>query len=250
MRKKLLSIFTLLCLAVTSAWAEFTPQSGDSWDETTKTLTVNSNPGDNAYKYNSEIQHLVIGSGVTSIGEGAFERCSGLLSVTFASDSQLETIGVKAFFECSNTTLRSIEIPASVKSIGTQAFQGCNYLTKFEIIDTPSNPSQLTSIPNDMLIGSGITSITIPSSVTSIGDGAFADCLNLAAVYVKNGSATLGDNAFSNCPITGIYVPTDQVSTCQSATKWSAYKNGYEAPMSGAQTSGGQTVAMMRTILT
>ena len=49
MRKKLLLTFALLLTAVTGAWAVFTPQEGDGWDDETKTLTVNSNPVSSAY---------------------------------------------------------------------------------------------------------------------------------------------------------------------------------------------------------
>lgn len=97
MRIKLLLTFALLLTAVTGAWA-LTPKGNDVWDETTKTLIVNSNPGANAYYENTEIQHLVIASGVTTIGDYAFSQCSGLTS---------------------------INIPASVTSIGKQAFVLC-----------------------------------------------------------------------------------------------------------------------------
>lgn len=56
--KKLLSILALLCITASSAWADFTPQTGDEWNSDTKTLTVNSNPKASAYKNKTEIEHL------------------------------------------------------------------------------------------------------------------------------------------------------------------------------------------------
>ena len=71
MTKKLLLTFALLLTAVTGAFADFPLQPGDVWDETTKTLTVNSAPDNDDYYGNTEIQHLVIASGVTTIGYGS-----------------------------------------------------------------------------------------------------------------------------------------------------------------------------------
>ena len=58
---------------------------GDVWDEATKTLTVNSNPGEAAYLGRTEIEHLIISNAVTSIGISAFKSCTNLSSVTFGN---------------------------------------------------------------------------------------------------------------------------------------------------------------------
>ena len=118
MKKKLFTLLVLLMTAVTGAWAEF-PLSGDAWDEATKTLTVNSNLPVNAYQQNTEIEHVIISSGVTSIGEAAFAECSGLTSVTIPNS--VTSIGDAAFYECSGLT--TITIPNSVTSIGNLAFR-------------------------------------------------------------------------------------------------------------------------------
>ena len=91
-----------------------------------------------------------IGSHVTSIGDFAFEFCSGLASVTIPDS--VTSIGQEAFSGCSGLT--SITIPDSVTSIGFSAFWDCTSLT----------------------------SVTIPDSVTSIGDYAFERCSGLTSV--------------------------------------------------------------------
>ena len=61
---------------------------------------------------------------VTSIGNSAFEECTGLTSVTIPNS--VTSIGDWAFCRC--TSLISISIPDSVKSMGESAFSGCSSL--------------------------------------------------------------------------------------------------------------------------
>ncbi len=214
MTKKLLLTFALLLTAVTGAWAYFTPIAGDVWDETTKTLTVNSDPGQQAYKESAEIQHLVIASGVTSIGEGVFASCDNMATVTFAAGSQLTTIGNGAFNYC--TGLTSIEIPASVTSIGSGAFSECTGLATVSF----AAGSQLKAIGDYAFSNSGLTSITIPASVTSISRYAFYGCSGLTTVSFAAGSQleSIGDCAFNYCTdLTSIEIPASVTSICFNA---------------------------------
>ena len=88
---------------------------------------------------------------VTFIGDGAFNRCSGLTNITIPNG--VKSIGDHAFSECSS--LISISIPDSVETIGVGAFYLCSTLT----------------------------SVTIGNKVTSIGWGAFWHCSGLKAIY-------------------------------------------------------------------
>ena len=231
MRKKLLSIFTLLCLAVTSAWADENGSCGTSvtysYVESTYTLTI-SGLGDMAnYEYNSQpwnsykddITSVVIESGVTSIGQNAFAYCSKLTSVTIPAS--VTTIGDHAFKGCEGLT--SITIPASVTSIGEYAFWKCAGLTSIAI------PASVTSIGASAFKECpDLTSIVIPASVTSIGNSAFESCSKLASVTVfapiAPTTCTLGSAAFNDCTNLQIYVPSDLVDTFKKTTGWSAYR--------------------------
>ena len=64
--------------------------------------------------------------------------------------------------------------------IGAHAFSGCRSLTSLTL------PSGVTSIGESAFTGcSGLTSLTLPSSVTSIGDSAFEGCSGLTSIYVS-----------------------------------------------------------------
>jgi len=71
------------------------------------------------------IPATIEGKTVTSIGEEAFQNCSGLTSVTIGAG--VTSIGDRAFHSC--TSLTSITIPDSVTSIGDLAFYKCSSLT-------------------------------------------------------------------------------------------------------------------------
>lgn len=80
------------------------------------------------YTNRSKIKRVVVGSGVTSIGDSAF-ACSSLTSVSIGDS--VTSIGEKAFSVCNRLT--SVTIPDSVTSIDQLAFYGCSNLTGFQV---------------------------------------------------------------------------------------------------------------------
>lgn len=110
----------------------------------------------------------------TYIGEGAFQRCNGLTTVSLPNG--VTTITNSAFYNCSSLT--NVTIPDSVTSVGNTTFNGCTSLASVII------GNGVTSIGNSAFRDcSGLTSITIPSSVTSIDTYAFSGCSSLEEIY-------------------------------------------------------------------
>ena len=131
---------------------------------------------------------MTIPNSVTSIGNCAFEDCSGLTSLTIPNS--VTKIGSSAFYRCSGLT--SVTIPNSVTSIGEYAFEYCSSLTSLTI------GNSVTTIGNYAFSDcKGLTSVTIPNSVTSIGDYAFAYCSGLTSVSILN--SIIGLSMFRNC---------------------------------------------------
>ena len=166
---------------------------------------------------------VTIPESVTSIGNKAFFFCVNLASVTIPKS--VNSIGTEAFHACESLT--SITIPKNVTSIGTDAFVNCKGLASITVAEentrygSPDNcnaiieksthtllygckntviPNTVTSINNNAFrMHTGLISITIPESVTSIGDAAFQST-GLTSVIIGKSVNTIGEDAFRNCP--------------------------------------------------
>lgn len=117
-------------------------------------------------------------------------------------------IGERAFD--SETTITSLTIPNTIERIGLYAFSGCSILDRLYISDleswlkvelkgTASHPFIGSTVGNLYIAGELATEITIPNSVTNIGNGLFCNCRSLKRVTISEGITGVGQSVFYFC---------------------------------------------------
>ena len=174
--------------------------------------------GDYAFGSNDDITKVSIPSGITEIGERAFNYCTNLQSVELEKGSELETIGVGAFNRCrslqsinlqdaaklseigesafyENRSLANIVIPSNVQEIEEYAFADCESLTDIDF----SKAEKLTTVGTNAFRDIGAAEIEVPASITEIGNDAFSRARwELLYIYGEEGSV-----AETYCDATG-----------------------------------------------
>lgn len=201
------------------------------------------------FYWSQSLKAITIPEGITSIGIEAFKMCWALEEVNLPSS--LQTIGTEAFFGCGKvkeillpeglTTIESgafnswgelveIRIPNSVTTIGKSAFSGTSSLQSANL------PEGLTRIEAQLFQHSGLPKITIPASVTSIGDDAFWSSTHpLEEIHVNNPIPPQCERAtfISSCYNSAkLYVPKGSLEAYRLAPIWQHFKNIIEEEIS------------------
>ena len=164
----------------------------------------------------SSLESVTIPEGVTDIGGAAFSGCN-LKALTLPES--LETIGNYAFED--NRSLKSVNIPAKVKTIGVQAFYNCG-LTDLVI------PEGVQTIDRYAFFNNSLQNLTLPSTITSIGNEAFRYNNNLQSITCNAATPpTLGDDAFYGSTIQEVKVPLASIAAYRKAYGWKDFSNYY-----------------------
>ena len=191
---------------------------------------------DCAFTNCSELTSVTIPGNVTSVGRSAFSGCSGLRWVSIHLGGT--GIGYHAFSEC--TGLQELYVPSvwagttkvEDAGVGSEcrvfyhglevvdgvewAFEGSN--GQAVVIEWPQSgnvaiPSALGGLPLAVIDErafygcSGLTGVTVPESVTSIGAEAFKGCSGLARVTILGPATAVGNDAFSGSGLQVLVVP-------------------------------------------
>lgn len=207
-------------------------------------------------EYLDQAKSLII-KNIRWIKSETFENCKNVTNVTFDSSGSLdvETIGDYAFKGCSSlktiiipqyvsemgnyvfqdcTNLESIRISASVSKIGSRVFAGCPNLKsivveegnkKYDsrencnaIVETATNtlvcgtenstiPTTITAIGGGAFAETGLKNFVIPEGVTSIQYGAFENCQNLKSVTLPQSLKKLEYRVFAKSGLTSVVIP-------------------------------------------
>ncbi len=194
---------------------------------------------------------ITIGNGVKSIGFSAFEDCIGLTSITIPPN--VTEIHDTAFHGCSRLAeiynLSTLPISVGATSNGHIGYYAKN-------VYTPTSGASKMHTVNDFIfyadenevylmgytgkdttltlpdgyegknyaiyqyafVYTDLTSVTIPDSVTDIGQAAFGGCAKLLSVTIPNGVTSIGKFAFALCPqLRSITIPDSVTSICEYA---------------------------------
>lgn len=143
------------------------------------------------YALGKEDKTLIIPEGVTSVRSYSFWGNENIESVIFPKT--IAYIGKKAFYGCNSLKIVSIAC-GNGTVIDEGAFRSCHYLKR---VILGNGVASIGSGAFDFC--SSIKSITIPDSVTSLGDHAFSSCENLKSVIIGDGITSIGADTFSQC---------------------------------------------------
>ena len=160
----------------------------------------------------SSLKEFIVPDGVTEINTGAFKYCTALQNIVLPDT--LEIISEKAFEGCS--ALTEVKLPTSLEKIYNYAFRDCTALTSLEL------PEGLTYFGDDFILGTGVTELIAPSTITSFGsqqatalvhmdlsasqikkinNRCFAYNANLKSVELPATLQELSIEAFRECPM-------------------------------------------------
>jgi hypothetical protein len=158
--------------------------------------------GNEAFNDCWNLTSVFIGSGVTFIGQHTFRGCANMALISVDVNNTTYTSEHGVLFTKDLSTL--IRYPPAQIGKAYVVPHGVRFITDYALYSSPNLssvtiPNSVTSIGNQAFAFSGLTNVTIENSAASIGDGAFQGCTSLSGVTTGNRITSIGNGAFENC---------------------------------------------------
>lgn len=196
-----------------------------SWCDNLTAINIEEgieNIGDKAFSNCIALTNAEIPNSVITLGDAAFSGCISLKNVKIGG--RLTSISNEAFKNC--VSLTSISIPENIKSFENNVFAGC------AMLETVTIPSGISNIDKNDFTGTAVYSkskengivtisgylicadknisgeITVKDGTTDICNNAFEYCSGLKKVSLPDTLINIGNDAFKNCPITSVIIPS------------------------------------------
>jgi len=179
-----------------------------------------------AFQSCQSLTSFFIPANVSVVCPGAFAHCFNMVSIDVDKNNAIyqsingilfDKKGSIVEFPCGKSDT-SYTIPDNITFISNFAFMGCGNLTSITI------PSSVTTIGGHSFSATSITSIRIPSSVTSFLSGLFSACTSLKTAVIEARVKKIPDRTFETCSsLTSVVIPPSVTSiennafdTCRS----------------------------------
>jgi len=172
---------------------EITAGATDLTIDGTVVKTIGDHAGNYEYGRGENLKNLVVTEGVEALSYRTFKKNPTLETVVLPDS--MNDLGDGAFQGCS--ALKSVTLPSNLTVLPTNTF----YVSSLPEITLPET---LTTIGENALRGTKLTEITIPENVTSIGRFAFRECPDLTEVTILSDNITLEGNMVFSHAQTGV----------------------------------------------
>lgn len=148
----------------------------------------------------SSLESVILPSTLEELPSYCFENCVSLTTITIPEG--IDVIPYGCFSGCEQ--LSTINIKTPIKQICNSAFRECSMLTSFDLSHLSNSYDEdyyeeYSCLGESAFAYSGLTSVTIPESVTSINGSVFEGCVDLASVTLHDNITYIGGSAFRGC---------------------------------------------------
>ncbi|MBP5628388.1 MAG: leucine-rich repeat protein [Bacteroidaceae bacterium] len=169
--------------------------------------------GYRGFYYCESLQSITLPSSLTTLGQDAFAYCKSMQAVNNFEHTQLTTTDRAVFYGCES--LQSITLPPTLKHLGNEAFNYCKSLTTVNLssLETAGEyvfancgltsltvPNTMTTLPRDFVsYCDSLRTVTLPEGLTTIARGVFYEDDALTTINMPSTLTSIGTYAFANC---------------------------------------------------